>query len=266
MKKKNEKSIIGIIPARYGSTRFPGKPLVSIQGKTLIQRTYENAMRCPLIDELIIATDDQRIFDHAADFGARVMMTPANCPTGSDRLAHVLQQDESLQKAEIILNVQGDEPGVDPSTTIAIIEALRKDPTAVMSTGVYPMTCSTNIENSNHVKCVLDLFGNVLYFSRMPIPGFHSSNRQRELTYYKHIGIYAYRPQFLLQYVKLPMTPLQCAEDLEQLKVLEHGFKIKAAVVENMSADVNTPEDIKIVEQELCKQNTFSSLAESVHP
>lgn len=264
--KQSKKSIIAIIPARYGSTRFPGKPLIEICGKTLIQRTYENAKRCSMIDELIIATDDQRIYDHAAAFGARVMMTPADCPTGSDRLSHVLQQDKSLQKADVIVNIQGDEPCLDPESTQAMIDILRNDPSAVMSTAVFPITSEEEAKNPNHVKCVLDLHGNVLYFSRTLIPGYRTLPFQKGTTYYRHIGIYAYRPQFLLQYIQLPITPLQRAEDLEQLKVLEHGFKIKAAVVTGISADVNTPEDIKKVEQELCKQNSFLLQAESAHP
>lgn len=264
MKQPKKNSVVAIIPARYGSTRFPGKPLASIHGKTLIQRTYENAKRCPLLDDLIIATDDQRIYDHAADFGAKVVMTPVDCPTGSDRLAYIVQNDLEMQQAEMIVNIQGDEPGLDPGTIHAIVQVLRNDPMASMSTGVFPMTCKEDAMNPNNVKCVLDLNGNVLYFSRALIPG--SRSQHGDLTYFKHIGIYAYRPKFLLEYIKLPMTPLQRAEDLEQLKALEYGFKIKAAVVSKISADVNTPEDIKKVEQELCTQNSFSSQAEFVHP
>lgn len=258
MKKKNLSSVVAIIPARYGSTRFPGKPLAKVQGKTLIQRTYENAKRCQLVDKFIIATDDQRIYDHASSFGADVIMTPTDCPTGSDRLAYVLQHDESLQQAEIIINIQGDEPCLDPKATELIIQILRNDPSAVMSTGVYPFNNAEEASNPNHVKCVLDNEGNVLYFSRALIPGNRHLSFDKETTYYRHLGIYAYRPEFLLQYIKLPMTPLQKAEDLEQLKVLEHGYKIKAAVVPSISADVNTPEDIKKVEKDLCKQNSSS--------
>lgn len=266
MKQRNKNSIVGIIPARYGSTRFPGKPLADIQGKTLIQRTYENALRCSLLDQLIIATDDQRIYDHASSFGAQVMMTPTDCPTGSDRIAYLLEQKPSLQQAEVIVNIQGDEPGLDPGTIQAIVNALKKDPSAVMATGVFPFESSEEACNPNHVKCVLDLQMNVLYFSRALIPGNRTNEYNNQVTYYRHIGIYAYRPEFLLQYIKLPMTPLQRAEDLEQLKVLEHGYKIKAAVVSKISADVNIPEDIQKVEQELCIQNSFSSQAECVHP
>lgn len=248
---------IAIIPARYGSTRFPGKPLVEILGKTLIQHTYENTKRCSLLSDLIVATDDQRIFDHVKNFGGHVMMTPDHCPTGSDRLAYVLENEPKFQHAEIIVNVQGDEPCLDPSVILLLVEALRSDPTAVMSTAVVKLQ-KEEAYNSSAVKCVLDLTGTVLYFSRALIPGGQNLNYREGTPYYKHLGIYAYRPDFLLKYPKLSETPLQIAEDLEQLKVLEHGYKIKAAIVESASAGVNTPEDIKKVEQELCKQNLFS--------
>jgi 3-deoxy-manno-octulosonate cytidylyltransferase (CMP-KDO synthetase) len=258
--------VIALIPVRYGSTRFPGKPLVKIQGKSLIQRTYENALKCPFLDEVIAATDDRRIFDHIVSFGGKAVMTPTHCPTGSDRLAYVLMENKTLQQAEMTVNIQGDEPCIDPNDIGKIIDVLRKDSTAVMSTAVVPLESEEEANNPSEVKCILDLHGNILYFSRALIPGGHTGRFRNGIPYYKHLGIYAYRPQFLLQYTKLPMTPLQVAEDLEQLKVLEHGYKIKAAVVARASAGVNTPEDIKKVEQELCKQNSFSLQAESVHP
>lgn len=256
--KPHKKSIIfAIIPARYGSERFPGKPLVEIKGKTLIQRTYENTKRCQLLDEVIVATDDQRIYDHVKSFGGNVVMTPENCPTGTDRLAYVLENDSRLQKADIIINVQGDEPCLDPSVITQLADVLRSDPSAVMSTAVVKLE-KEEAAHPSEVKCVLSLDGSVLYFSRALIPGGQELNYREEVAYYKHLGIYAYRPDFLLKYAKLPMTPLQIAEDLEQLKVLEHGYKIKAAIVKSASAGVNLPEDIKKVEQDLCKQNTFS--------
>lgn len=257
MKHHKKSPILAIIPARYGSTRFPGKPLIEIQGKTLIQRTYENTKRCASLNDVIVATDDQRIFDHVKGFGGRVVMTPENCPTGTDRLAHVLENDPRLQKAEIIINVQGDEPCLDPSIITQLAEVLQADPSAVMSTAVVKLN-EDDAASPSEVKCVLALDGTVLYFSRALIPGGTDLKYKKNIPYYKHVGIYAYRPDFLLKYAKLPMTPLQMAEDLEQLKVLEHGYKIKAAIVNSASAGVNIPEDIKKVEQDLCKQNTFS--------
>ncbi len=259
-------AVVAIIPARYASTRFPGKPLVDIKGKTLIQRTYENTKRCALIDRLIVATDDARIYDHVAGFGGEVVMTPVDFPTGSDRLAYVVGNDKTLQAAEVVVNVQGDEPCFEADVLRQLIEALRSDPAAVMSTAAFKLEDAAEANNPNCVKCVIDLQGNALYFSRTLIPGNREQKFDKGTTYYKHVGLYAFRPQFLLQYGKLPMTPLQCAENLEQLKVLEHGYKIKVAIIKSVSVDVNTPEDLKKVELQLCKQNSFSSPAESVHP
>jgi 3-deoxy-manno-octulosonate cytidylyltransferase (CMP-KDO synthetase) len=266
MKQHSKRSVIAIIPARYGSTRFPGKPLVEINGKSLIRHTYENTARCPLIDHQLVATDDQRIYDHVRSFGGNVVMTPEHCPTGSDRLAYVIENDPSFLTADVIVNVQGDEPCLHPSVITKMVETLTNDPIASMATAVVKLTNSDEAYSRSEVKCLMDLHGNVLYFSRALIPAGNCETQYRkEVTYYKHLGVYAYRPDFLLKYAKLPMTPLQIAEDLEQLKVLENGYRIKAAIVSSASAGVNTPEDIKKVEQELCKQNTFSSQAESVH-
>lgn len=258
-----KRTVVAIIPARYASTRFPGKPLVQIKGKTLIQRTYENAKRCKLIDKIIVATDDQRIFDHVVAFGGDVIMTPVDLPTGSDRLAYVVERDKALEQSEMILNVQGDEPCLDPEVLTQLIEILRNDPEAVMSTCAFKLENEEEAGNPNSPKCVVDQKGNALYFSRALIPGGRSLKFDHDIPVYKHVGIYAFRPHFLLQYGKLPMTPLQRAEDLEQLKVLEHGYKIKVAIVKSVSADVNTPEDIKKVELELCKQNSSSLQAGS---
>ena len=263
MFQKNAYKVIGIIPARFASTRFPGKLLVEILGKTLIQRTYENALKCRELERLIIATDHPLIYEHVLNFGGEAVMTPENCATGSDRLAYAVAQESSFQKAEIIVNIQGDEPCLDSQAIQSIINVLKQDPQAVMSTAIMEMT-REEARNPHDVKCVIDLDGNALYFSRSMIPGF--TKFQDNTVYYKHIGIYAYRPHFLLQYSRLSPTPLQLAEDLEQLKVLEHGYKIKTALVNCVNVGVNTPEDIKKVERELCKQNSFSSPAECVPP
>lgn len=259
-------AVVAIIPARFGSTRFPGKPLALIAGKTLLQRTYESAKKCPSLDKILIATDDDSIYQHALSFDADVVMTPVDCPTGSDRLAFVLNQDLVLQNAQIIVNVQGDEPCLAPETLTALVDALKNDPQAVMSTAAYPLTCPNEAVNPNTVKCIFDVNGNAIYFSRALIPAGRVQTFREGIPYYKHVGIYAYRPSFLMQYAGLPMTPLQIAEDLEQLKVLENGYKIKVAIVNSIGPDVNTPEDLKKVEQELCKQNLSSSPAASAHP
>lgn len=254
MKAKDESAphVVAILPARYGSTRFPGKPLVMIKGKSLIQRTYENVKKCNLLNEIIIATDDERIYTHAQSFGAKVVMTPVECPTGSDRLAHVLRHNKSLKQADVIVNVQGDEPCMDPQIITDVVEILLKDRKAVMSTAVTPIRSEEEAFNPSEVKCVLDKDQNVLYFSRTLIPGSLTLKFNRETLYYKHLGIYGYRPKFLLKYAKMAMTPLQKAEDLEQLKVLENGYKIKAAIASSLIYGVNTPEDLKKVELLIC--------------
>jgi 3-deoxy-manno-octulosonate cytidylyltransferase (CMP-KDO synthetase) len=247
--------IVGIIPARYSSSRFPGKPLVKILGKTLLQRTYENALLSPTLKKLIIATDDRRIYDHAKSFGADVAMTSIDCLTGTDRLAEVVRYDSSLANAEIIVNIQGDEPCVSPAAIDALSEVLKKDSKASMSTVITPICSDKEALNPSVVKCVIDLYGYALYFSRALIPAHTALTFNPSVTYYKHIGIYAYRRDFLLHYAELLPTPMQLAESLEQLKVLEHGYRIKTAIVDYECVDVNTPEDIQKVEQLLCKQN-----------
>lgn len=250
--------VIGIIPSRFGSSRFPGKPLAQILDKSLIQRTYENALRATHLHSVIVATDDQRIFDHVQSFGGKVVMTSDACATGTDRLAEVIRNDPSLHDADIIVNIQGDEPTIDPHVIEAVALALEEDPQASMSTAIVKMTNAENALNPHTVKCVIDCHGYALYFSRSLIPGGRLLSFIAETTYYKHLGIYGYRREFLLHYSELQPTPLQLAEDLEQLKVLEHGFRIKTVIVQSECMDVNTPEDIKKVEQLICKQNTSS--------
>lgn len=246
---------IGIIPARFGSTRFPGKPLELIAGKSLIQRTYENALRCPSLDRVIVATDDQRIFDHVRTFGGQVSMTSQDCLTGTDRLIEVVQSQAI--NTDIIINVQGDEPLLEPNVIEAVIHALESDTSAHMATALMMMSDAEEIANPSVVKCVRDLQGNALYFSRSIIPGNKEQKVLPSTTYYKHLGIYGYRKSFLLQYGELTPTPLQISEDLEQLKVLEHGYKIKTVIVQSQSIGVDTPEDLKKIEK-LWNQNSSS--------
>lgn len=247
--------VIAVIPARYGSTRFPGKPLSLIHGKSLIQHTYENALRCPLLDQVIIATDDNRIFDHAQGFGADVIMTDPSHSNGTERIAEVISKLPS--PPDIVVNIQGDEPCVAPTLIEALVKVLIDTPEAPMSTVITPLTSLADAHNPSVVKCVIDTKGRALYFSRHLVPGTKGGKMDPDHAYYSHIGLYAYRTPFLFQYLELPSTPLQLAEDLEQLKVLEHGLSIQTAIVEHISMGVDTPEDIHKVESYLCKQNTY---------
>jgi len=241
--------VIGIIPARYGSTRFPGKPLALILGKTLIERTYIQAKKCSLLDAVVIATDDQRIFDCAKGFGADVVMTSPSCLNGTERLWDAVKNNSELLSADIYVNIQGDEPTVEPETIAALVRALKENPNECMATLVTRLTDPEKIASPSICKCVFNTAGHALYFSRSPIPFQMTSS-----NVYKHIGLYAYRSDFLKTYVTLQNTPLQIAEDLEQLKVLEHGYKIIVSEVGSDALDVNTQEDIQKVEDYLCKQ------------
>lgn len=238
--------IVGIIPARYQSSRFPGKPLALISGTSLIQRTYENAKRAPSLSDVIVATDDKRIFDHVLSFGGKVVMTSKECLTGSDRIAEVAK---NLPDAEIIVNIQGDEPCLEPQDIEMAVQGLINDPQAVVSTAATPLTYEEGL-SSSIVKCVFDQNNRALYFSRSLIPG---SKDKLNGPFYKHVGLYVYRKDFLLQYADLAPTPLMIAEDLEQLKVLEHGYSIHIVTVNGTSLGVDLPEDIEKVEKYLCQ-------------
>jgi 3-deoxy-manno-octulosonate cytidylyltransferase (CMP-KDO synthetase) len=256
----NKHKILGMIPARFASTRFPGKMLAPIAGKTLIQRTYENAKQSSLFHDLVVATDDSRIHEHVIHFGGKAVMTAETCPTGSDRLVDALKRYPVLNQSDIVINIQGDEPCVHLDVIEKIAKALISDPQAMMSTAAIPFQHAEEAESPSIVKCVIDLQGNALYFSRSLISNGHSGTWHDSLPVYRHMGIYAYRRDFLLKYADLPSTPLQRAEDLEQLKVLEHGFRIKVAIVEHPSIGVDLPGDIHKVEQWLCKQQQNISL------
>ncbi len=261
----DEIDCIGIIPARYGSTRFPGKPLAIIMGKTLLQRTYENALRCERLKLVVVATDDVRIYDHVKSFGGTVVMTSKDCDTGTDRLAEVIMRYPHLRSA-IVVNIQGDEPCIDPKTIEAVVDILHGNPQASMSTAAVLLDVEEDAINPSIVKCTMDQQGNALYFSRTLIPSNKNGKYCCKTRYYRHLGIYGYRPNFLLEYALLPKTPLQSIEDLEQLKALEHGYRIKVAIVNNGAVGVDLPEDIQKIEALLCTQNTSLLQAESVHP
>lgn len=247
-----KKRCIAVIPARFGATRFPGKMLATIMGKSLIQRTYESVALCPLLDDIFIATDDKRLVDHITGFGGKALMTAPECPTGTDRLIEALQKYPEKTHADYIVNVQGDEPCISASTIEACLKVLIDNPTELMSTAVVSITDPHEITNPSCVKCVMSQSGHALYFSRASIPAAKPKG-DTPAFYYKHLGIYAFQRDFLFTYGRLPQTPLQLIEGLEQLRVLESGYKIKVATVQHTSPAVDDPEDIQRVEQWLCR-------------
>ncbi len=248
-------TIACVIPARFNSYRFPGKLLAKAQGKTVLQRTYEKATLCPELSSLFVATDDERIADHVRQFNGEVIWTSSHCRNGTERIAEALQKDARLQSSSYIINLQGDHPCTEPATLSAIVEALRKDPQAAMSTPATKFTDRSEYLSPTRVKCVFDKNQNALYFSRSPIPYIAEG---KPLNAFCHIGIYCYQTSFLKQMISQSPTFLQQSEDLEQLNVLENGFRIKIAVVEETPLGVDTPQDLAKLEKILCQQNIYS--------
>jgi 3-deoxy-manno-octulosonate cytidylyltransferase (CMP-KDO synthetase) len=238
-------TIIGILPARWGSTRFPGKPLHLIAGKPLIQLVWEQCSKCGRLDELVIATDDERILAAAEGFGAKAVMTSPEHPTGTDRLAEAVR---SLPHAEIIVNIQGDEPLIDPGLIDELAAAMAADPSLDMATAANPLDpTDPAVQDPNVVKVVTTLDGRALYFSRSPLPFFR--NAVDGLPVLRHKGIYAYRRTFLERFVTWPPSPLEKAESLEQLRALENGASIKVLITTDTSPGVDTPEQADAVEK-----------------
>ena len=244
----NGKKILGVIPARYASTRLPGKVLADLCGKPMIRHVYERALRAKCLTELVVATDDRRVLEAVRAFageGAAVMTSPDH-PNGSSRAAEVLEGRD----ADAVINIQGDEPLMDPAMIDEVAEALFSGPDVVCSTLCRPLRDEADRENPNAVKVALARNGDALYFSRSLIP--YPRNTPR-LPVYEHIGIYGYRADFLRRYVALPMTPLAETESLEQLKVLENGYRIRVAVTRcgDAGPSVDTPEDLEAVRKML---------------
>ncbi len=238
--------VLGIIPARYASTRFPGKPLIDIAGKTMIQRVYEQAKKCLGFEKIIIATDDQRIKEEALRIGAEVLMTSADHPSGTDRCFEAFEKSDF--NADFIINIQGDEPFVIPQQLDALIEIL--DPEKVeLATLAKKITDPGRLIDSNSVKVVFDKNHNAIYFSRHPIPFNRDepeiSNWLAHNAYFKHIGIYAYRSDILKAICKLERSNLEISESLEQLRWIENGYKIKLAFTDLESPNIDSPADIE---------------------
>ncbi|MFH1259878.1 MAG: 3-deoxy-manno-octulosonate cytidylyltransferase [Elusimicrobiota bacterium] len=230
--------IIGVIPARWGSTRFPGKPLADLLGKPLVVRVYEQAKKCRLLAEVIIATDDRRILAAAKSFSALAVLTGKDCLSGTDRIAEVVRNIP----ADIVVNIQGDEPLINPRAITAAIKPLLADEQVLVSTLACPLNNKEDLDNPNVVKVVLDKKGYALYFSRSVIP--YSRDTLDPLRYKKHLGLYVYRKDFLKVITRLPMSPLEKIEKLEQLRILENGYKIKVVFTKYDTIGVDTPEDL----------------------
>lgn len=229
---------LGVIPARYGSTRFPGKALADIKGKPMIQWCYESSLKSKLIDKLIVATDDKRIFDVVKRFGGEAVMTSKKHRSGTDRIAEAAKKF----KCNIVVNIQGDEPFIDYRIIDKAIGALRKDRTAQVSTAAKKIINKKEITNPNNVKVVFDNKFNALYFSRSMIP--FERDGKGNVSYYKHYGLYVYRKDYLMKITKLPESPLEKIEKLEQLRVLENGGKIKIVLTNKDSVSIDTYEDL----------------------
>jgi 3-deoxy-manno-octulosonate cytidylyltransferase (CMP-KDO synthetase) len=234
-------AIVAIIPARFGSTRLPGKPLSDIHGKPMIQHVYERARRARRVDRVLVATDDARIADAVREFGGEAVMTSPDHASGTDRLAEAARAVD----AEIVVNVQGDEPMLDPSAIDAAVEALLADPGLAMATLSVPIEDADELLSPDVVKVVVDAAGDALYFSRSPIPYARRTQRERPR---KHVGLYVYRRDALHLFASLPPSPLEEAEGLEQLRALHHGMRIRVVAREGESGvAVDTPEDLERV-------------------
>lgn len=236
--------IIGIIPARYNSSRFPGKPLVDISGKTMIQRVFESSSKSKLINKLIVATDDKRIYDSVITFGGNVMMTSRKNKTGTDRICEVVS-NLKLNKNDIIVNIQGDEPMISSKTIDDAIYPLIVDKNLNVSTVAIKL--NEDYSNPNKVKVIIDRNGYAIYFSRLPIP-FDFKNTGR-VIYYKHFGIYVYRMKFLINFNNTKQTNTEKSESLEQLRILEMGEKIKVVISKLDTIAVDTIYDLKTIEK-----------------
>lgn len=232
--------VLGVIPARYQSSRLPGKPLQMIGDKPMIQWVYEAVSKASLLDEIIVATDDERIFKAVKQFGGKVEMTSNAHPTGTDRLAEVAARNE----ADLIINIQGDEPLIKGEVIDSVIKPLLDDDSLVMTTAKSRLEDEHDIQDPSVVKVVSNDAGEALYFSRSPIP--YPRNAEKAV-YWKHIGLYGYRRDFLLSYIKMPQSSLELAESLEQLRALSNGYRIKVVEVADDSIGVDTPEDLERV-------------------
>jgi 3-deoxy-D-manno-octulosonate cytidylyltransferase len=245
----NASDTLGVIPARWGSRRFPGKVLANLRGKPVIQWVWEKAVQVKGISKWLVATDDNRIFDAVGGFGGSAVMTSPDHPSGTDRIVEVMEG----RTESIIVNVQGDEPLLNPDGVESMLAALKASPERMVGTAAYPIRALEELDNPNVVKVLLDRKSRAIAFSRSPIP--YIRNRQSRQSWlelgvhYRHLGMYAYRREALEQFSQWEPGPLERAEQLEQFRFLEHGVPMICALVDHGSPDVNTPEDLKKIEQ-----------------
>lgn len=230
--------ILCVIPSRIASTRLARKPLLPIQGKPMIQWVYENASRCKALSKLVVATDSNEIADLIHKIGGNVEMTDPDIQTGSDRVAVVAERHPEM---DVIINLQGDEPFIKPKMLEQLVTPYLRGETPEMTTLAYPLDMKNKYKEPGFVKVITDLRGNALYFSRSPIPYFRQQTEN--VPVYNHMGLYAFRRDFLLRYKDLPQTPLEKTEALEQLRVLEHGFRIRVCLTEEKTFEINTQEE-----------------------
>lgn len=249
MSDTNPNRTLAAIPARWGSTRFPGKPLHLIAGKPLVQHVWERCQECREIDEVIIATDDDRIAAAAVAFGARAVLTSPEHPSGTDRIAEAAK---SFPDHRVIINVQGDEPLISPALIDELAKTLRADAAIRMITAAAPIHDAGQIADPNVVKVVFDSHGDSLYFSRSPLP--YARSQAARPRHYRHLGIYGFQRSFLFQFIAWPPSRLEQAECLEQLRALENGARIRVVLTDELSPGVDTEEQARAVEQQI--QNT----------
>jgi len=236
--------VLGIIPARYESSRFPGKPLIDIAGKSMIRRVYEQTLKSSSLSKVVIATDDKRIYDHVKDFGAEVLMTSDTHLSGTDRCGEVAL---NYPEFDILVNIQGDEPLIDPLQIDLLCSCFDQADTSI-ATLVKKVISQDELFNENTPKVVISKLQEAVYFSRSTIPFLRGVKNESWLdihTFYKHIGIYAFRSKTLSEIIQLPVSKLEKAEALEQLRWIENGYKIKVAITEMESQAIDTPEDLQ---------------------
>jgi len=240
---------IGVIPARWGSTRFEGKVLAKLKGKYLIQHVWEKIRQSRLLDGVLIACDDERVMKAAEEFGAKAVMTSSKHPSGTDRIAEAVR---SLA-VEVVVNIQADEPLIEPKVIDHLVQTLLDDKACMMATAIKLIEDEQDVANPNIVKVVVDQNRHALYFSRAMIPYNRDKRKFKDMHYYKHLGLYAYRKEFLLKFKELPRSHLESTEKLEQLRALEAGYKIKTIETNIDTIGVDTPNDLVKVEKLLNK-------------